>query len=301
VSVLWLLALLTLVTMVLLTAMRVDTRAAGQFIRHAEAEALADGLMRLVALRLGDRNRRPLDDAAGLARDGTPLLCAHGDAAVAIAVTDAAGLVDLNAASPALLEWLLRGLDVAPERAAALAAAIVDFRDGDDIPSVNGAESDAYRAAGLAHGPKNAPFETVMELDQVLGMDIALLGRLRAVTTVYSRQPGIDGAVAPREVRTAAAVASAGTDAAAVPGMQRDPARPDIPSLFRIPSRARAYRVIVIVQLPDGGRFAREAVIEPERTAPLGFRMREWTVPASAPTDALALPDGAVQCVGALA
>jgi general secretion pathway protein K len=298
VSVLWLLALLTLVTMVLLTAVRVDVRAAGQFVRHAEAEALADGLMRLVALRLGDRNRRPLDDAAGLARDGTPMLCAHGDAAVAIGVTDAAGLVDLNAASPALLEWLLRGLGVAPERAAALAAAIVDFRDVDDIPGVNGAESDAYRAAGLAHGPKNAPFETVMELDQVLGMDVALLGRLRAVTTVYSRQPGIDAAVAPREVRAAAAVASAET---AVPGMRGDPARADIPSLFRIPSRARSYRIIVIVQLPDGGRFAREAVIEPERTAPLGFRMREWTVPASAPADALALPDGTVQCVGALA
>jgi general secretion pathway protein K len=301
VSVLWLLALLALVTMVLLTAMRVDTRAAGQFIRHAEAEALADGLMRLVALRLGDRNRRPLDDAAGLARDGTPMLCAHGAAAAAIGVTDAAGLVDLNAASPALLEWLLRGLGVAPERAAALAAAIVDFRDADDIPGVNGAESAAYRAAGLAHGPKNAPFETVMELDQVLGMDVALLGRLSAVTTVYSRQPGIDAAAAPREVRAAAAVASAETGAAAVPGMQGDPARADIPSLFRIPSRARAYRVVVIVQLPDGGRFAREAVIEPERTAPLGFRMREWTVPASAPADALALPDGAVQCVRALA
>ena len=83
-SVLWLLALLTLVTMVLLTAVRVDVRAAGQFVRHAEAEALADGLMRLVALRLGDRDHRPVD-AAGLARDGTAMLCGHGDAAVAIA------------------------------------------------------------------------------------------------------------------------------------------------------------------------------------------------------------------------
>jgi hypothetical protein len=37
VPVLWLLALLTLVTMVLLTTVRVDMRAAGQFTRHAEA------------------------------------------------------------------------------------------------------------------------------------------------------------------------------------------------------------------------------------------------------------------------
>jgi type II secretory pathway component PulK len=68
VSVLWLLALLTVITLVLLTTVRLDVRAAGQLARHAEAEALADGLTRLVALRLGDRARRPL---AALATDGT--------------------------------------------------------------------------------------------------------------------------------------------------------------------------------------------------------------------------------------
>src|SRR5215470_7488253 len=225
VSVLWLLALLTLVMLVLLTAVRIDVRAAGQFVRHAEAEALADGVMRLVALRLGDRDRRSLD-AAGLPRDGTPTLCAHGDAAVAVAVTDAAGLVDLNAASTALLEWLLRGLSVAPERAAALAAAIVDFRDEDDVPGVNGAESAAYRAAGLAHGPKNAPFETITELDQVLGMDPALLNRLRAVATVHSHLPGIDPSVAAPELLSAAAgaAASSRTNVAAASGTLGAPA-----------------------------------------------------------------------------
>jgi general secretion pathway protein K len=301
VSVLWLLALMTLVTMVLLTAVRVDVRAASQFVRHAEAEALADGVMRLVALRLGDRDRRPLD-AAGFTKDGAPMLCAHADAAVAIAVTDVAGLVDLNAASPALLEWLLRGLGVAPDRSAALAAAIVDFRDEDDVPVVNGAESVAYRAAGLAHGPKNAPFETVRELDQVLGMDVALLGRMRTVTTVHSRQPGIDSAVAPREIIAAAAAASgAAGRGAAAPADPTVAARADIPSMFRIPSRARAYRVIVTVQLPDGGRFAREAVIEPDRTASLGFWIREWTVPAATAAVVLEVPDGAAPCVQALA
>jgi general secretion pathway protein K len=290
VSVLWLLALMTLVTTVLLTAVRVEVRAAGQSVRLAEAEALADGVTRLVTLRLSDR-------PTGFARDGTPMLCRNDHAAaVAISVTDVAGLVDLNAASPDLLEWLLRGLGVAPERAASLAAAIVDFRDEDDIPSVNGAESAAYRAAGLAHGPKNAPFETVTEVDQVLGMDLALLGRLRAVTTVYSRQPGIDAAMAPREVLAAAAVASgSGADAAAA----GPNARAAIPSQFSIASRARAYRVIVTVQLPDGGRYAREAVVESDRRAPLGFSTREWTIPSTT-VEAVELPDGALQCVQVL-
>ena len=139
-----------------------------------------------------------------------------------------------------------------------------------------------------------------MELDQVLGMDIALLGRLRAVTTVYSRQPGIDGAVAPREVLSAAA-ASSGAGPATVSATPSAPSRADIPSAFRLASRARAYRVIVSVQLSGGGRFAREAVIEPERTAPLGFRTREWTVPASTTAVVLELPEGAAQCVQALA
>ncbi len=147
-----------------------------------------------------------------------------------IVINDVAGLVDLNAASLALLEWLLHGLGVAPDRAAALAAAIVDFRDDDGI---NGAESAAYRAAGLAHGPKNAPFETVMELDQVLGMDAALLGRLHAATTVYSRQPGIDGAVAPHEILSASA-ASSGTGPATVSVTPSAPSRADIPSAFHI-------------------------------------------------------------------
>jgi hypothetical protein len=43
--------------------------------------------------------------------------------------------------------------------------------------------------------------------------------------------------------------------------------------------------VIVTAQFPDGGRFAREAVIEPERTASLGFWMRRRTVSASTATN----------------
>jgi len=298
VSVLWLLALLTLITLALLTAVRLDVRATGQLTGHAEAEALADGLMRLVALRLGDRDQRPLA-AAGLARDGTAMRCKHEDAVVAIAVTDVGGLVDLNAASANLLEWMLRGLGAAPDKAVSLAAAIVDFRDADDVPGVNGAESAAYRAAGLAHGPKNAPFETVTELDQVLGMDRELLNRLRAVATVYSRLPGIDATLAPREILSAAAASSRAAVAAAS-GQLGTPSSADIPREFRVSSRGRAYRATVSVQLPKGGRFAREAVIEIDRTAALGFWVREWTVTAPVVAGVSELSAGTVQCVRAL-
>jgi hypothetical protein len=57
--------------------------------------------------------------------------------------------------------------------------------------------------------------------------------------------------------------------------------------------------VIVTVQLPGGGRYAREAVVEPDRRAPLGFSTREWTTPSTT-LEALELPDGALQCAQAL-
>jgi type II secretory pathway component PulK len=281
VSVLWLLALLTVVTLVLLTTVRLDVRAAGQLTRHAEAEALADGLTRLVALRLGDRVRRPLT-AEAFTVDGTPYACSHEEAAIEIAVTDVGGLVDLNMASVRLFEWLLLGHGLAADRAAALAAAIVDFRDADDLPTRNGAEGAAYQMAGLRHGPKNAPFESVTELDQVLGMDLALFARVRRVTTVYSRSSGIDPGKASPELRAIA-------EAAAIPAAADERTR--IPAEFRAASRGRAFRVTVRVALTTGGRFGREAVIEPVRTAPLGFVLREWTSSgpvAAAPIDPLA-------------
>jgi general secretion pathway protein K len=277
VSVLWLLALLTLVALALMTTARLDVRAAGQLVRHAEAEALADGLTRLVALRLGDRDRRLLAEA-GITTDGAPLHCSHRNASVEIAVNDVGGLVDLNAASQPLLEWVLLRRGVAAGQARSIAAAIVDFRDADDLPSgPEGAESAAYQAAGLRHGPKNAPFQSVTELDQVLGMTPGLLNCLRAVVTVYGRQPGIDAAHAPREL---IAAPSKGDTAVATSTDGRAPM--PIPSEFRMSSKGLAYRVVVRASTDRRGRFAREAVIEPARTEPLGYRVREWTV---APSD----------------
>jgi hypothetical protein len=169
-------------------------------------------------------------------------------------------------------------VEVSPGSTRPIAAAIVDFRDVDDLPSgPEGAESAAYQAAGLRHGPKNALFESVTELDQVLGMTPGLLNRLRAVVAVYGRQPGIDATHAPRELVTAP---SKGDDAVATSTDGR-PLMP-IPSEFRMSSKGLAYRVVVRASTDRGGHFAREAVIEPTRTEPLGFQAREWTV---APSD----------------
>lgn len=60
---------------------------------------------------------------------------------------------------------------LAPE----IAAAIVDWRDGDQNTTPNGAEADFYLSMRPPYQPRNGPFETVRELLQVRGVTRDLL------------------------------------------------------------------------------------------------------------------------------
>jgi general secretion pathway protein K len=107
-------------------------------------------------------------------------------AQIEVEIYDETGKVDLNVADPILLGALfeLGGLDK-PD-ADALAAAVIDWRDPDDLISPNGAEEGEYKAADRAYKPRNAPFETVSELQQVLGMSFELYRELEPLLTIYS-------------------------------------------------------------------------------------------------------------------
>lgn len=101
-------------------------------------------------------------------------------------IVDEQGKVDLNQADRPLLEALLRALEVEPARATQVAGAVLDWRDGDELrqPS-GGAESADYQAAGYPYGAKNARFDSIAELQRLLGMDAALYARLAPLVTVF--------------------------------------------------------------------------------------------------------------------
>jgi general secretion pathway protein K len=104
-------------------------------------------------------------------------------------VIDENGKVNLNLADATLLAGLLEAVDVEPGRAKQLAGAIIDWRDPDSLKQPGGgAETADYQAAGLPYGARNARFETLGELQRVLGMDAALYERLEPLLTLYSRQ-----------------------------------------------------------------------------------------------------------------
>lgn len=118
-------------------------------------------------------------------------------------IVDEAAKVDLNRADPALLDALLRALGVEPAKAQELSGAIVDWRDRDDLRQpVGGAENADYAAAGLPYGAKNMPFESVAELQRVLGMDAGLYARIAPMVTIFGGERP-DAHFAPAPVLTA--------------------------------------------------------------------------------------------------
>lgn len=105
--------------------------------------------------------------------------------AIELTVQDESGKVDINAADAATLQSLFVLGGAEEDRARKLAAAVIDWRDPDDLAQLEGAEDADYEAADLPYGASDYPFRLAPELQQVLGMDYELYRKLAGWITVY--------------------------------------------------------------------------------------------------------------------
>ncbi|KMO39861.1 type II secretion system protein GspK [Methylobacterium aquaticum] len=239
------LAILLVVAAAAATAVRaMQTRSAATASRAASLrlQGLADGAVRLAAVSLVVQHARRMP-GLGLPENGAPVACPlPGGGTLALAVQDQAGLVDLNASPRPLLEDAFRALGVPDRDAAALAAEAVDARDPDDAPEPNGAEAAQYRARGIATGPRNAPFATIDEIEELPSMTETYAALLRPAVTVHNPGGGIDLSVSPGRALTGGVLAqSIGQYAATSPH--------------------RAYAVTVVASGPGGARAGRSAIL----------------------------------------
>ncbi len=260
VVVIWGIGLLAVIAATLTTTMSFNARATANMAENARAEALADGAVSIVVADIVNNLYSSRDGAVTrFGIDGRATLCRFGNAALArVAAQDEGGKIDLNAAPPQLLRALFAGLGTGDDKAAALTAAILDYRDDDDAERPRGAEAASYRRAGLAPGPKNGRFETIAELQQVLGVTRELYGAVEPHVTVDSSRVGIDPrAVAPELAAILRRAAGAGGDTQA-----GKPANLAIPARFATRSRQTSFSITVEVATATGGRFVRHAVFK---------------------------------------
>lgn len=108
------------------------------------------------------------------------------DENVDITVVYEKGKFDLNAHDKEYLAAVYGEAGLEENAAIQMAENIIDWRDQDDIPTGSGAEAAQYEDSGLSYGPRNGWFETVGELQYVLGMDADLFRCVVSRFTVYS-------------------------------------------------------------------------------------------------------------------
>jgi general secretion pathway protein K len=193
--VLWLLALLT----ILLGSFALITRTEALQARHlfdtTQARYSAEAGINRAVWQMATP-----DPQVRWVPDGRPYEFEFEGAALKVEVTDESGLIDLNAADTLTLSNLFLSQGVEQPQADALADAILDWRDTDDLVSPNGAEDADYEAEGYDYGAKDAPFDTVSEVQQVMGMTLELFAKVAPALTIYSGQPTPNPAFAPQEV-----------------------------------------------------------------------------------------------------
>jgi len=94
-----------------------------------------------------------------------------GDARYALLLRDVGAAVNLNEADEVMLrQFFAQGLDVDFAEADQLAQAILDWRDEDELPRINGGEREEYIDEGALVLPPNRDFVNVDELRHVRGM-----------------------------------------------------------------------------------------------------------------------------------
>ena len=275
--VLWLTILLTVIGGSFAYGMRNEALAARNSLSLAQARALADGAIYRTVFEL----MRPKTLADVWSADGTVHVWDENGSRVAVNALDESGKIDLNTAPDGLIKGLLQtAAEADADTAARLVDVIGDWKDTDDLRRPNGAEAPDYQAAGLSYKPANAPFESVAELQRVLGMTPAIYGRIADSLTVHSRMAGINAAFASRTVLLAVPGATPEIVDTYI-AQRRDALAAKLPPpVFPVAGMVAAplnlWRIRAEVTTTDGVTFAREAVMRPGVERRRVLTILEW-------------------------
>lgn len=193
--VLWFIVLLGVLALGLSKMSRNNALIARQLSGVTQARQLAEG-----GVQLAWANLLMASEEERLLGDGESFSLSFEQGKVELILRNESGKIDINQASEALLVRLFEGHGLPLEQSEALAGAIADWRDKDDLVRLHGAEDEDYLAAGLAYGAADSAFTSVSELHKVLGMNENIYRQIEADVTIYSKNPGVVAKVAPLSV-----------------------------------------------------------------------------------------------------
>ena len=195
VLVLWVLSLLTIMAGSFALSMRRESAIVAGIKNNAQAMAIAESGISIAETML--LNPAP---NKGWRADGSIYEITAADAKVRVRLLSEKGKIDIKKAGEKLLQALMTHAPVDEEQQTKLVGAILDWRDQDDLVHLEGAEKTEYEDAGLSYQPRNKPFQSIEELQLVLGMDKSVFKWIEPLVTVYSGQQQVAVQQAAKEV-----------------------------------------------------------------------------------------------------
>lgn len=271
--------LLALVGATMGRSVQAALRSTSTVIEIAKARSLADGGVAFASALL-QSGGGPADRICSVTGAGL----------IALTIEDEDGKVSLNGDNQALHLALFSGLGASQKDAERYAAAIADYRDADSEERPDGAEADAYRAAGMAGVPRNANFDSVAELDRVFGIPDAIRSQAKPFLTASTSARGVDSDVAPQSLIQLLSNGARGQSAAF--GERRQ-----LPASLSAVSSRSVYRVRAI-GVTTQARFVREAIVARPPKPGDAVRMLSWHQGEVTPDDEVRLKvsDAAPEC-----
>lgn len=287
VLVLWVMTLLAIIAGSFVYTARSNTLVSGNLVAQARAHLLADaGIERGIYEVL-----KPATDAERWQARSLPHAFSLNDAQIQVTLRDEAARIDLNVANEVLLKGLLLSVGLDADGASKLLDAITDWRDADEMVRPQGAERDQYEAAGYDYIPANAPFQSVEELRLVMGMTPELLRKMLPALTVHSQQAGFNSRQAPREVLMAVPNVLAEDVEAYIQLREETHAQEQAPppfpqaAAYEASGATQVYNLRSVVSMPDGSRFANEAVVKLTNKPNRPFAVLRWQEVNISPDD----------------
>jgi general secretion pathway protein K len=93
-----------------------------------------------------------------------------GGGSYRVEIQDESGKININAVSEEQLRLLIEAIGINKNDADIIADSILDWRDGDDLYRLNGAEDDYYQSLDPPYNARNGSIETVEELLLIRGI-----------------------------------------------------------------------------------------------------------------------------------
>jgi general secretion pathway protein K len=178
----------TAVTVPFLTNARIAalvSRNTGQFTHD---KLLLRGLLQVTAIRYFELYRKTENRPAGAVD------CNFAGLSFNLNIQDHSGLIDLNAASADVLSLGFQSFDIPTETAQILANNVVKYRSVDTLATAQPGD------LVVRNGYKNALFEHVDELYDLLTAAKIAIKNIESVFTIYSGTGTVDEAAAPQQL-----------------------------------------------------------------------------------------------------